>query len=239
MTDNYYKLPRSFIDQPLKAGGSFALCEAHAHYLHTVMRRKDGDQIRVFNGRNGEWLGTLENLKKKSGTLTLDKQLREQPETLKEIHLFFAPIVKNRMDWLIEKAVELGVSEFHPVLTQNTEVRTIKDEKINAHIREAAEQCERLSVPILHALLPFEKALQEWDTKNPFLACLERFDAQPIQKSIPASDKIAILIGPAGGFTGDEKNTIASYANITPVSLGDNILRSETAALFALSVLHY
>lgn len=236
MIDDTYKLPRSYINQRLTEGDRYALCEAHAHYLHTVMRRKDGDQIRLFNGQDGEWLGTLSNLKKKSGDVELTRQLRSQPEGKPHLHLFFAPITKSRMDWMVEKAVELGVTDLHPVLTQNTEVRKIKEDRLKSQLVEASEQCERLTLPVLHDLVLLDDAISGWDTGKPFLACLERYDAKPIAGEVTGDDT-AILIGPVGGFTEDEKNRLAELAFIKPVSLGENVLRCETATLYALSVI--
>ncbi len=237
MTDDTYKLPRLFTNQRLSNGGGIALTDAQAHYLHTVMRRKDRDEVRLFNAADGEWLASLNGLKKKSGTAELVRQLKEQPDEPARIHLYFAPITKNRMDWLVEKAVELGITDMHPVLTQNTEVRKIKEERLTAQMMEAAEQSERLSIPLLHSLVPLNAALAGWDADNPFLACLERYDATPMAAIKSENKETAILIGPVGGFTEEEKNTIASMDFITPVSLGDNVLRCETAAIYALSVL--
>lgn len=236
MTDDSYKLPRLYTNQRLLNGYNVALADAQAHYLHTVMRRKDGDEIRLFNGQDGEWLAGLKDLKKKSGTAELVRQLKPQPAQTPRIHLYFAPITKNRMDWMVEKAVELGVTDMHPVLTQNTEVRKIKEDRLNAQMMEAAEQSERLTLPALHPLLPLEAAIEGWGKDKPFLACLERYDAQPVAK-IESNQDIAVLIGPVGGFTQEEKAYLASIANVTAVSLGENVLRCETAALYALSVL--
>ncbi|MEM6781320.1 MAG: 16S rRNA (uracil(1498)-N(3))-methyltransferase [Pseudomonadota bacterium] len=236
MTDTHYKLPRLYIKQALTNDSFIELDRDQTHYLHTVMRKKNGDQIRVFNGQDGEWLCALENLTQKSGAINITELIKPQPETRPRIHLFFAPITKTRMDWMIEKAVELGVDEFHPVLTQNTEVRKIREERINSQLIEASEQCERLTLPILHSIVPLESALQSWDADKPFLACIERYDAKPIMNTVSDHDT-AVLIGPVGGFTEDEKNWLSNQDKIIPVSLGAHVLRCETAALYAVSVL--
>lgn len=204
------------------------------------MRRKDGDQLRLFNGKNGEWLGQLQNLTKKNGEVCLTEKLISQPKGNRRIHLLFTPIKKNRMDWLIEKAVELGTTDFHPILTHNTEVRKINEERLKSQIFEAAEQCERLSIPILHDLEKIGTRLSSWkeEFKNtPVLACIERYNAPLIHKSGAAKeDSVAFIIGPEGGFTTDEKEIIAHKTQ--PVSLGERILRCETAVMKALILLN-
>lgn len=136
------------------------------------------------------------------------------------------------MDWLIEKAVELGATDFHPVLTQNTETRKINEERMQKQIFEAAEQCERLEIPALHPLETLELFLQNWPENVPVLACLERFDAPPLSNGMSKHTDICLLIGPEGGFTSEEKEKISEKA--VPVSLGETILRCETAAIKAL-----
>ena len=235
MNDDYFKLPRLYTSHSLQDKTVIPLETGQAHYLHNVLRRKQSDEVRLFNGKDGEWIGALDNLGKKSGDVHLVKQRKEQPTNQRQIHLIFAPIKKNRMDWLIEKAVELGVSDFHPVLTQNTEVRKINDARIQQQIFEAAEQCERFSIPSLHSLQKLENFLDSRDNEIPLLSCLERYDASPIQ-DIQKSENIAFLIGPEGGFTAEEKKIIA--AKSVPVSLGETILRCETAAVKALALIN-
>ena len=229
--DEMFKLPRLFTRQELSLQIRIELESGQAHYLHNVMRNKAGDAIRLFNGINGEWLGHIESLDKRKVSIVIVEQILSQPENARRIHLLFTPIKKSRLDWMIEKSVELGVTDFHPVLTQNTEVRKINEDRLKTQIFEAAEQCERLIIPELHPLLKIEKALE---IKVPILSCLERYDAPPIQ-SIKEKGDLAFLIGPEGGFTTDEKTRIAQKTK--PVSLGDTILRCETAAIKALVIL--
>lgn len=235
MTDTTYKLPRTYIHQRLNAGAIIDLSEEHAHYLHTVMRKKDGDKVRFFNEQDGEWLGRLQNMKKKSGEAVMEECLRPQTKPKRAVHMLYTPITKTRNDWMIEKAVELGVTDLHPVLTQNTEVRKIKEDRLTAQIREASEQCERLTLPKLHPLKAALEKIRDMDC--PILACLERYEAKPLQDSIPENGALAFLIGPVGGFTEEEKAQIASFQNVSPVSLGENVLRCETAALYTLALI--
>ncbi|HEY8189518.1 MAG TPA: RsmE family RNA methyltransferase, partial [Micavibrio sp.] len=178
--DSFSKLPRLYIDAPLAEGTDAALSADQAHYFRTVLRRQDGDNIRLFNGRDGEFLCVLRDLGKKSGIVSAERLLKQQTQDTPDVHLFFAPIKKARMDWLIEKAVELGVTHLHPVITQNTEVREVNDKRLRQQIIEAAEQCERLTVPSLHAPIKFDALPRD----VPILACLERGERIPIQKAL-------------------------------------------------------
>lgn len=233
-TDETFKLPRLFVENSLKQNGVIDLEPAQAHYLVNVLRRNEGDKVRVFNGKHGEWLCTLSIHSKKSATACLIQQLLEQPVLTRRIHLLFAPIKKQRNDWLIEKAVELGVTDFHAILTQNTEVRKIKEDRLKAQIFEAAEQCERLEIPILHPVQKWDRLLSKWDKDIPVLSCIERYDAKPIADIAHnhIESDIAILVGPEGGFTKEEREALAKQS--IPVSLGNTILRCETAVVKAL-----
>lgn len=186
--------------------------------------------MRLFNGRDGEWLATLESVDKKGVSIRIGTQLRNQPELPPETHLYFAPIKKARMDWVIEKAVELGATHLHPVLTQNTEVRAINEDRIRTQIIEAAEQCERMDAPELLPLRPLKEILRGTE----LLACIERMDAESLEEAIPEKGAVSFLIGPEGGFSEEEKNILSGTAGIKPVSLGPRILRSETAAVVVL-----
>ena len=231
--DDFFKLPRLFTTHPLTSNGVIPLDKGQAHYLHNVLRRKEGDFVRLFDGQNGEWIGALQNIGKKGGDVYLEEQLFQQPENKRRIHLVFSPIKKHRMDWLIEKAVELGATDFHPIITQNTEVRKINEERLNQQIFEAAEQCERFIIPALHPLQKLENLLTGWSNDVPLLSCIERFDTKPLQDiDLTNTTDTALLIGPEGGFTKEEKELVAKHS--TAVSLGETILRCETAVVKAL-----
>lgn len=223
------KLPRLYVDHDLAVGAEATLAEGQAHYLRSVMRLGVGDAVRLFNGRDGEALATLRTLDKKSAVASVTEQIRPQPPAPGQTHLLFTPLKKDALDFLIEKSVELGVTHLHPVLTHNTDVRRINDERLRQQIIEAAEQCERLTVPALAPLQPLETVLAAWNKKIPLFAALERFAAPGLPQKFPRD--IAFLIGPAGGFTEGEKAMLAPHA----VQLGPAILRAETAALLCLS----
>lgn len=230
------KSPRLYIDRPLSLGTATAIDGPAHHYLKNVLRIEAGQKIRLFNGREGEFAATVQSADKKTIQVVLDKQLRAQKTRAREIHLLFAPIKKERMDFLIEKSVELGATHIHPVLTHNTDMRKINEDRLNAQMIEAAEQCERLDIPTLMPVKDLFAALATWNKDILMLAALERFDAQPLTKRILPGN-VAVLIGPSGGFTRDEMEKIAALSFIQPVSLGENILRSETAAAAALAIL--
>lgn len=234
--NDFYKLPRLFTESPLNVGADLIVSESAHHYLKNVMRLDIKSELRFFNGRDGEFVGVITEYDKKRTVVNIQKQIATQRTLTRRIHLLFAPIKKERMEWLIEKAVELGATDLHPILTQNTDLRKINDEKISLQIIEAAEQCERMDIPALHPVSDLWKTIPTLNGVS-ILAAIERLDAKPIRAAIPPSGDIAILIGPAGGFTSEEKERLAKTAGIVPVSLGDNILRAETAAIAALSAL--
>lgn len=229
--DDYFKLPRLYVDAPLGLGAAAPLSADQAHYFKTVLRRENGASVRLFNGRDGEWLCTLQELAKKSGLAVAVEQIKQQPAMSPGVHLYFAPIKKTRMDWLVEKAVELGATHLHPVMTQNTEIREINEKRLRQQIYEAAEQCERLDMPVLCDT----RKLYSLPVDAPMLACLERGETKPVQDMIPPQGAVSILIGPEGGFTVAEAEWIAGQKNWQPVSLGPRILRCETAVCVALS----
>jgi 16S rRNA (uracil1498-N3)-methyltransferase len=226
----YFKLPRLYSAEDLKGVEDVTLLPEQAHYLKNVLRRKEGDNIRLFDGLNGEWLASLSFSGKKSASAKLERQLQPQPEKTRRIHLAFAPIKKHRLDWLVEKAVELGVTDLHPVLTQNTEVRKINSERMAAQIFEAAEQCERFEIPTLHPLYDLTAFLAQWSADVTLFSCLERYEG--VNKPTPQKESFAILIGPEGGFTAEEKKLVAVQTH--PITLGDTVYRCETAAIKAL-----
>ena len=232
MTDDTTS-PRLYIQATLASGGAFPLPESQAHYARNVMRLGAGDSLRLFNGHNGEWRGDIVSSDKKAVIVKLAAQLRPQPATPPATHLIFAPIKKTQMEWMIEKAVELGATDFHPVLTQHTDMRHLNEDRLRTQIIEAAEQCERLDIPALHPLVTLDKKLQSW-TGPKIFAALERAAAPAL--AAPVTGDIAFLIGPEGGFSTREKEMIAAHSSVSPVSLGTLILRAETAALKMLAL---
>ncbi|HRQ60019.1 MAG TPA: RsmE family RNA methyltransferase [Alphaproteobacteria bacterium] len=191
--------------------------------------------MRLFNGRDGEFLANLEEIGKRGAGARVGACIRPQSQLLRRVHLIFAPIKKARLDILIEKAVELGATDLHPVMTARTENRKANPDKLELQMIEALEQCERLHKPALHAAQTLPALLKNWKD-SPIMACVERAEAAPLAKALPQGD-IALLIGPEGGFTPDEIAAISASPACTPVSLGEAVLRAETAALCGLSII--
>jgi len=233
--DDFFKWPRLFIPDDLAPGKIISLPGDQAHYITHVLRKKTGDPVRLFNGRGGEWKSTIDSVTKKSTGVRIDTLIRPYNPALRRIHFLFAPIKKQRQDWMIEKAVELGATDFHPVLTQNTEVRDINEDRLHTQICEAAEQNERLDIPALHPLKKLEPVLSGWNKTIPLLSCVERSYKTPALDAIKDKSDIAFLVGPEGGFTREEKEYLTAHT--TPVTLGDTVLRCETAAVMMLSLL--
>jgi 16S rRNA (uracil1498-N3)-methyltransferase len=236
MSKDYIKCPRLYVDEELIGDAEIIIHDMQAHYLKNVLRKKSGDMVRIFNGRNGEWIAEIADLSKKKILIILREKLKEQSASEYKTHLLFAPIKKNRMDILIEKAVELGATDLHPIITQNTESRKINEDRIRAQIIEAAEQCERLDLPLLHSSLTLDKLLGDWNKPQTLFVALERSD-NALRLTKP-SDHAFILIGPEGGFTEKEQEQLMAHDAVSTISLGSRVLRAETAALKALSLLN-
>ena len=232
---------RLYMDQPLEKGCHITPSSDDAHYMLKVMRMGVGDHVALFNGKDGEWLTTITAATKKSLTLTVDEQLRPQQNGL-DVWLVFAPIKKARLDFIAQKATELGVSGIRPVMTRRTNVGRLKDERIWANAKEAAEQCERLTVPEVMPSCSLEELIAEWDPSRKLMFCDEELSGlaahdalgQVARKGL--AGPWAILIGPEGGFDDEERALIRKQSFAVPVHLGPRILRADTAAIAALSI---
>ncbi|MCB1538875.1 MAG: 16S rRNA (uracil(1498)-N(3))-methyltransferase [Rhodospirillales bacterium] len=231
--DDLYKYPRVYVDAPLAAGADLTLDADHAHHLRVVLRRGDGDRIRLFNGRNGEFLAALVCAGKRDVVARIETGLRSFVPRTRRLRLFFAPLKKDRMDALIDCAVQLDATDLHPVLTERTEVRELKSDKLAAHIRDAAQQCERMDLPVLHALAPLDRALAGLDC--PLFAGVERCDLKPLRDMLVPAGDAAALVGPVGGWTQGERAMLLERPGIVPVTLGPNVLRAETAVAAMLT----
>lgn len=230
-------MPRLYVSAPLAAQCPVTLDAAQSHYLGTVMRLKAGDDVALFNGQDGEWQARLTNLGRKGATaepFTLNRPQRAEPD----LWLLAAPLKKDRTDWLVEKAAELGVSVVWPVQTARTNAARINPDRLTARMIEAAEQCERLTLPRLLPLTPLERVLEQWDPARA-LVFLDEGGAPPlleVAQSLPPGP-LAVLIGPEGGFDAQERQHIHSLPYAHPAALGPRLLRAETAALSAVSLM--
>ena len=221
-------LPRLFVDQPLGAGLNVTV---DGNYLAAVLRLGPGDQVKLFDDRSGEWLAEIAEAGKKRVSLTVGERLRER-EQVPDLWLLFAPIKRGRIDWLVEKATELGVRRLVPVVTRRTIVDRLNLERLRAHAVEAAEQCERTALPELAEPRKLDAVLGDWP-EGRVLYFADEGGGEPF---VAAPGPAAILIGPEGGFTEEERAAIRSLAFARPVSLGPRILRADTAALAAISL---
>ncbi|PCJ97857.1 MAG: RNA methyltransferase [Zetaproteobacteria bacterium] len=238
MTENIYKYPRLYINVPFSQNIEISLDVSHVHYLKNVLRKNVNDVLRVFNGHDGEWLASINMLAKKDGSAILTKQIKQQRAISAPVALFFSPIKKQRMDFLIEKAVELGVDDLYPILMNRTENRKLNEDRMRAQIIEAAEQCERLDVPILHPVQKLSDLMRighDLFQKRPLLVCLERNEDSIALSSCLYEEGANFLIGPEGGFDVQEVAALKGAENMVFVDLGRTILRAETAAIVCLS----
>lgn len=226
---------RLYIDHPLAAGQPVPLEQGQAHYLSGVMRQKPGDRVRVFNGRDGEWLAELDQIGKRGGSVTPVEQSGDQQDP-PDLWLCFAPIKKARTDFIVEKAAEMGAARILPVQTDHTNSERIRQDRLQAHAIEAAEQCGGTFVPPVDDLTPLSRLLDGWDDTRRILWADEALAGPAQTLAGLASGPWAILIGPEGGFSEAERTRLRSLPFVTPVSLGPRILRADTAAVAALAL---
>jgi 16S rRNA (uracil1498-N3)-methyltransferase len=225
-------LPRLFVATSLGAGARVDLDAAQANYLGNVMRLKQGDRLLVFDGASGEWLAEVADAGKKRMTLSVVEPTRPQ-ESVPDLWLAFAPVKKGRVDWLVEKAVELGVARLLPVVTRRTIVDKLNLYRMRAHVIEAAEQCGRTSLAGIDEPVRLEAMLKARDADRA-LYFADESGGEPTVSAFRHGPAL-ILTGPEGGFTPDEAVLIRRAANSTAISLGPRILRAETAALAAVA----
>lgn len=230
---------RLYVNAALAEGVNVELTENQAHYILHVMRRKVGEKLRLFNGKEGEWLCELNAANKKTAHVTVQQRLSAQ-KTCPPFALLFAPLKQGAIDFLVEKATELGVRDLYPVRTERTVISRLNESRLNANIKEAAEQTERLDLPFLHPLTPLHQRLATWNPAAPLLYCDETGGGKPIADVLSSwkpNGTVGVLIGPEGGFTRAEQADLLARPNSVPVGLGPRILRAETAALAALAAL--
>lgn len=239
-------IPRLFVHDTLAAGARFAADPRVLHYLMNVLRRGEGDPLRLFNGRDGEFSGRIAEAGKRRMTLEVLQRTRAQ-EPVADLWLCFAPLKKDAVDFLVEKGTELGVDRFLPVLTAHTVNSRVNQTRLTAVATEAAEQCGRLSVPELAEPVTLEALRTSWPRGRRLLVCAEAGLATPIAEAllapkdpalttdVSAANRYAILCGPEGGFQHDELDRLRKLDFVTAVGLGPRILRAETAALAALA----
>lgn len=223
---------RLYLDHALSEGQAVPLGTDEAHYLFSVMRLAPGAVIGVFNGVDGEWEAEIVEAARRGGVLALRGQVRPQAAP-PDLWLLFAPLKKTRTDFVVEKAVEMGVARILPVLTGFTNAERVNVARLQAHAREAAEQCGALHLPEVAQPVRLAAVLDGWDDR-PLWFCDEHLAGTRIRP--PAAPRGAVLIGPEGGFSAEERARIRRLPQAVPVALGPRILRADTAAVAALTL---
>ncbi|MDG2034365.1 MAG: 16S rRNA (uracil(1498)-N(3))-methyltransferase [Rhodospirillales bacterium] len=230
-------LIRLFVEPDLRAGVEVALTGDQQHYLTNVMRRREGDVIAVFNGRDGEWRASLVNITKKSGMLLIEENRQSQIRE-PDLWLVFALLKRGPIEMIAEKAAELGVSKLCPVFTERTNTTRLKMDRLHIIATEAAEQCGRLTVPEIDDPQSLETLLSAWPSDRGLVWLDETGSGAPIADVMLAHGRgspDALLIGPEGGFSPRELVVIGKKTYVTPTSMGKRLLRAETACIAALS----
>jgi 16S rRNA (uracil1498-N3)-methyltransferase len=233
-----FRQPRLFVDATLASGETVALDRDQANYLGNVLRLAPGETILAFNGRDGEWQASIAG-RKRPDVLTILAQTRSQ-DRLPDLAYVFAPLKHARLDYMVQKAVEMGASSLQPVLTRFTQVSRVNGERMRANVIEAAEQCGILSIAAVAAPLTLPRYLEERNGQRLLIFCDEAADVanplEALQRETPPSDGIDVLIGPEGGFAEEERAILMRQKRVLKLSLGPRILRADTAAVAALAL---
>jgi 16S rRNA (uracil1498-N3)-methyltransferase len=224
-------LPRLFVREALAEGAAVVPNAAQANYLGNVLRLGTGAELLVFDGASGEWLARVTEAGKKRMTLTVERKTRD-PESIPDVWLAFAPVKRAQIDWLVEKATELGAARLVPVMTQRTVAERVRLDRLESIAIEAAEQCGRTRLPEIAEPVQLNRFVAELDPERHFYFADEG-GGEPVA-AVFREGPAVILVGPEGGFT-DEERTFVRGTGATPISLGPRILRAETASLAALS----
>jgi len=232
-----FRTPRLFIDRPLKPAAELELDRSQANYLTNVLRLRAGDRVLVFNGREGEWAAAVGGGKRP--TLALMEQTRPQ-DPAPDLGYVFAPLKHTRLDYIVQKAVEMGASVLQPIITQHTQASRVNLERMRANVIEAAEQCGILNIASIAQPSPLTAFLASRDSRRLLVFCDEDADeADPIAalKAAPPHAGIDVLIGPEGGFAEAERVALLEQAAVVRLSLGPRILRADTAGVAALALI--
>lgn len=233
-----YKMQRLFVPDDLSADRTIEANPQQSHYLANVLRMTEGAELLLFNGRDGEWLACIEVRTKKAVRLRALEQTRPQPVQPNLLYCF-APLKQGRLDYLVQKAVEMGAGALQPVVTQHTQVAKVGTERIRANVLEAAEQCGVLAVPGVQEPIKLDRLLTEWESGRRLIFCDEDAATNNPLAALQAIEekKLGLLVGPEGGFSEDERRQLRALPFVTAIPLGPRILRADTAAVAALAVI--
>lgn len=230
-------MQRLFVADGLGEGAEVAASPSQAHYIAHVLRMEPGRDLLLFNGRDGEWRAVVESVAKRGVSLRVAEQTRSQPAH-PDLVFLFAPLKVGRLDYLVQKAVEMGAGVLQPVLTQHTQGGAPRTDKMEANAVEAAEQCGVLAVPEIRAAVKLDALLDGWNTARRIVFCDEDAGTDgplPILADIPAGP-LALLVGPEGGFSEAERARLRALPFVSAIPLGPRILRADTAAVAALAL---
>ena len=238
MPDHDFRSPRLYVDAPLGEGRAVALEREQSNYLGNVLRLAAGDSVLVFNGHDGEWRASIAG-RKRPDSLTIEAQTRPQ-DHLPDLAYVFAPLKHARLDYMVQKAVEMGAARLEPVLTRFTQVSRVNGERMRANVVEAAEQCGILSIATVADPVPLERYLTGRDTERLLVFCDEAAEVTDPLEALKArragAGGIDVLIGPEGGFAEEERTLLLREPRTLRLALGPRILRADTAAVAALAL---
>ena len=232
-----FRAPRLYVDAPLREGAAVALDRSQAHYLTGVMRLKSGASVLVFNGRDGEWEAAIK-AEKRGAVLQIGAQTRSQSAT-GDLHYLFAPLKSARLDYMVQKAVEMGASRLQPVLTRHGQIGRVNIARMRANAIEAAEQCGILTLPEIAEPQALTRILDELEPQRHLIFCDEDAEvSDPVTAlaKVSRDTPLAVLIGPEGGFAAEERAALVQLPNVVRLALGPRILRADTAAVAALAL---
>jgi 16S rRNA (uracil1498-N3)-methyltransferase len=237
MPSHDFRGPRLFVDAPLAQDGRVGLDRDQANYLGNVLRLAAGAEVLAFNGRDGEWQAAIEGRKRPDGLVIL-QQTRPQ-DRLPDLAYVFAPLKHARLDYMVQKAIEMGAASLQPVLTRFTQASRVNTERMRANVVEAAEQCGILSIATVAEPMPLERFLSQRAAGRLLIFCDEAAELEnPIQslQGARATEGIDVLIGPEGGFAQEERALLLRQPKILRLALGPRIMRADTAAVAALAL---
>ena len=230
---------RLFCEDTLGVGGEIILEKDQTHYLKNVMRCKINDRVIVFDNTTGEYVAKIINIHKKFVNIQILEKTKPR-YVPGDVWLIFCPLKKTRTDFLIEKCTELGLRKFLPTLSDKTQTKKISVDRLKKNIVEAVEQCGGTFIPEITPVSPLSKIIEELPEDRMIIFCDESLENKNISESLLSvnSEKVTLLVGPEGGFSDSERNLLRTKRNVLPVSLGNRILRAETAAVIALTMWH-
>jgi 16S rRNA (uracil1498-N3)-methyltransferase len=238
MPQHDFRKPRLFVEAALAAGESVPLAREQSNYLGNVLRLSAGETILAFNGRDGEWIASIAG-RKRPDSLEIMTQTRPQ-DRLPDVAYIFAPLKHARLDYMVQKAIEMGASSLQPVFTRFTQVSRVNSERMRANVIEAAEQCGILSIATVAEPVPLDRYLSQRDTARLLVFCDEAADVRSPLQALPSGPRATngtdVLIGPEGGFAEEERAVLLRQPTTLRLSLGPRVLRADTAGVAALAL---